>query len=948
MPQNSHMFLLRNNLARAAAFIVPFLTDASGQTVLAPRLFESGGLLDAEIDGEGNASLHRYGSGGSLRAVDLPEGLSRTFQSSQAAALPRAVVFNSADIPEQAPATGAAATGSASEYGGGSMRRCLFVLGPDANLTEFREGNIVTSLTRDANGQVTRLSLPSGHRFDHTYDARGNLIALRDVLRGGTISIAYDPVHNLPVEFLYPDGAVLRAGYDAQGNPVSRTSPAGRTRTAAYGPDGQISTLTNELGSVSTFIYGAAGNLAGFNEGAGASQRTVGLTRDGAGRIVRVERPEGLATSYDYFPTGGLREFTDSALQATSLQEDGNGQITALLRPGGAAAHAWTYDGLRRASSYTPPGQPAMTYRYNVHSETVSIRVNNEDTATFAWNDCRQMTSRSESAPGLTPLTLSYLYNTTTTGQMTRADSSDNVRVTPAYSGEITHRLTWSGGLTGSFGIEFDNRYRITANQAGSGVKITYTYDADNLLLSAGAMTITRHPQSGLVTQITLGSVEETFDYNTFGELVAQTASANGIPFFSAFHTRDRLGRITETMETAGGITTTVAFSYDAAGRIATARRDGAVTESYTYDARGNLLSDHFNGSYTYNDADQLLTAGGAAFTYTATGERLARTRAGVTATFRYSVHSTLRGVDLGDGRNVAYQHDGAGNRAVRTLNGGFHSGWLCPDLNRPVAILNASGQITARYVHGLSENTPDYILQGGNTFRLITDHIGSVRFVIDTATGAIVQQRTYDAYGRTLSDSAPGLQPFGFAGGWTDPDTGLIRFAARDYDPDVRRWTTPDPIYFASGSLNNYAYVSGDPVNRFDPSGLNEEVKRAMEAVAQVYFIEGDGPVWISRSTANGPVKVTRAQRGTPVFVGDVITAGPDTVSGIQFVLGGRVGVKQNRSITIVNEGQAHMHLGDGEWGPIVLNSGGAWAKFQKQEVPLRIQTRGGGARKG
>jgi YD repeat-containing protein len=187
--------------------------------------------------------VHRYGSGDSLRAVDLSEGLSRTLQSSQAAALPQAGVCNSAEIPEQAPATGAAAAGSASEYVGGSLRRCLFVFGPDANLTEFRECNIVTSLTRDTNGQILRLTLPSGHRFDHTYDARGNLITLRDVLHGGTFSITYDPVHNLPLQFLYPDGAVLGAGYDAQGNPVSRISPAGRTRTAVYRPDGQISTL---------------------------------------------------------------------------------------------------------------------------------------------------------------------------------------------------------------------------------------------------------------------------------------------------------------------------------------------------------------------------------------------------------------------------------------------------------------------------------------------------------------------------------------------------------------------------------------------------------------------------------------------------------------------------------------------------------------------------------
>ncbi|MFQ5515845.1 MAG: RHS repeat-associated core domain-containing protein, partial [Myxococcota bacterium] len=52
------------------------------------------------------------------------------------------------------------------------------------------------------------------------------------------------------------------------------------------------------------------------------------------------------------------------------------------------------------------------------------------------------------------------------------------------------------------------------------------------------------------------------------------------------------------------------------------------------------------------------------------------------------------------------------------------------------------------------------------------------------------------------------------------DPDTGLVRFGARDYDPEVGRWTAKDPIRFAGG-LNLYAYVGSEPINRIDPSGL-------------------------------------------------------------------------------------------------------------------------------
>ncbi|RMG91802.1 MAG: RHS repeat-associated core domain-containing protein, partial [Candidatus Dadabacteria bacterium] len=87
-------------------------------------------------------------------------------------------------------------------------------------------------------------------------------------------------------------------------------------------------------------------------------------------------------------------------------------------------------------------------------------------------------------------------------------------------------------------------------------------------------------------------------------------------------------------------------------------------------------------------------------------------------------------------------------------------------------------------------------------------------------ADGTIVQRLDYDAYGRVLADTNPGFQPFGFAGGLYDPDTGLVRFGARDYDPETGRWTAKDPILFAGGDMDLYAYTKNDPLNGHDPSG--------------------------------------------------------------------------------------------------------------------------------
>jgi RHS repeat-associated protein len=110
---------------------------------------------------------------------------------------------------------------------------------------------------------------------------------------------------------------------------------------------------------------------------------------------------------------------------------------------------------------------------------------------------------------------------------------------------------------------------------------------------------------------------------------------------------------------------------------------------------------------------------------------------------------------------------------------------------------------------------------KGGRRYRLLTDQLGSVRLVVDAESGAIAQAMTYDPFGRVLSDSNSGFQPFGFAGGLYDPATGLTHFGAREYDGETGRWTSADPISFAGGDANLYGYVLGDPANLVDPSGL-------------------------------------------------------------------------------------------------------------------------------
>jgi hypothetical protein len=77
-------------------------------------------------------------------------------------------------------------------------------------------------------------------------------------------------------------------------------------------------------------------------------------------------------------------------------------------------------------------------------------------------------------------------------------------------------------------------------------------------------------------------------------------------------------------------------------------------------------------------------------------------------------------------------------------------------------------------------------MLQGGVTYALIADLRGSVRLVVNAATGAVAQRIDYGPFGEVIADTAPGFQPFGFAGGLYDPDTGLVRLGRATMAPPI------------------------------------------------------------------------------------------------------------------------------------------------------------------
>ena len=345
-------------------------------------------------------------------------------------------------------------------------------------------------------------------------------------------------------------------------------------------------------------------------------------------------------------------------------------------------------------------------------------------------------------------------------------------------------------------------------------------YDSDSLLTQAGAITITRSLQNGLLTGTALGAVNDTLSYSTFGELSAYSATYTGTPVYAVFYTRDNLGRISTKTETTDGATHSYDYAYDLAGRLTEVKKDNAVTASYTYDSNGNRLTGP-GGPGTYDAQDRMLTYGTASYQYTENGELQSKTDSGGITTFNYDAIGNLLSVTRPNPQpNIEYIVDGLNRRIGKKAGGTLVQGFLYGDKLHPVAELDGTNNAVSTFVYGSRNNVPDYMVKGGVTYRILSDHLGSPRLVVNTQTGVIAQRMDYDEFGRVTQDTSPGFQPFGFAGGLYDTDTKLVRFGARDYDAETGRWTAKDPRLFQGGGYNLYEYVYNNPVNFTDVLG--------------------------------------------------------------------------------------------------------------------------------
>ena len=124
------------------------------------------------------------------------------------------------------------------------------------------------------------------------------------------------------------------------------------------------------------------------------------------------------------------------------------------------------------------------------------------------------------------------------------------------------------------------------------------------------------------------------------------------------------------------------------------------------------------------------------------------------------------------------------------------------------------STNVITEYLNGPGIDTKIRQKTGMTLYYFAKDHLGSTTALTDRK-GALAERESYDAYGNS-ADSAK--TRYGYTGRERDSLTGLMYYRARFYDLQLGRFISEDPIGLA---INSFAYVSNNPQNKVDPSGL-------------------------------------------------------------------------------------------------------------------------------
>jgi RHS repeat-associated protein len=728
-----------------------------------------------------------------------------------------------------------------------------------ANTTNWYNNQGLRYAISNAFGQVSALAFDINDRVINSVDANGV-----------SVSMTYDSLGRLFTR-AYPDGGVESFGYSPRGL-VAYTNQLNQVTRYGYDAARRKTAETNANLEITRFSYSAASDLLTLIDG---KNQVTTWNYDSYGRVTnKVDATGNPMFVYGYDPDNRLTNRWSAAKGGTTYGYDPVGNLTTVIYQHSHSIHL-SYDPLNRLTNMVD-AVGATHYGYDTASQLLSEGgLWPNDTVSYTYNG-RLRNSLSLQQPNASAWTESYSYaaGSRLTGitsppgafgyQYVSGIQNLVSSITLPNSAYIYDTYDNVTRLTGTFLMNGQGYYlnaHSYVNNVGNqrvqqtftaGDYVNYTYDNIGQLKTAtgneSGGTHRLNEQFGYkydaahnLNYRTNNALIQTFNVNSLNELTAAGRSGtltvagtttspatnvtvNGLNAFLYYDSTFAKDGFTLT----NGNNSFTASAKDNLGRQDTATITAFLpaTVNYTYDPNGNLLSDG-NRCFAYDDENELISVWvtnvwRSDFAYDGKWRR----RMEKDYSWSSSAWTQTNEVHYVYDGNLVIQERNTNNVPQVTYTRG-------KDLSGSLQGAGGIGGLLA-----LSQNTAT------NTqhFYYHADGNGNITCLINS-NQVVVARYLYDPFGNTLSASGSmaDANHYRFSSKEYHPNSGLVYYLYRFYDPNLQRWVNRDPLYdivffqqiskslsrgqkvnlYKEALRNPYEFVHNEEINELDPYGL-------------------------------------------------------------------------------------------------------------------------------
>lgn len=496
-----------------------------------------------------------------------------------------------------------------------------------------------TSYSYDSVGNLTSAVLSGNRSSSYNHDSNGNLTSIKDP-NGNTQKYSYDKNNRL-VKETNAVGKSTAFEFDSLDRIVKSSDPSGNTTVYSFDAVGNLTSVKNALGNTTSYRYDAASRLIQVKE---PGSRTTTIGYDAVGNATSVSDANGNITEYSYDKENNLTQITSPTGAVEKLEYDIAGRVSAATDPRGTTQH-YNYDALNRLVEIQYQDEPLKTVNnsYDALGQR-TLRSDETGNAEFEYDALGRITKETDG----NGRTIAYAYDTS--DNLSTIIYPDGTKVTYVY--DKAGNLISVSDVSGESIYKYDKQNRPVSLTRPDGSKSTYSYD------ECGNIKRVKNTDAH-------GELVSLYEY-TYNEknMIATeeetSVNAEGIEeeFFRTFSYSVNY-ELVEYSETGENYSATTTYSYDNAGNrkkaIISNNSDPAETVVYSYDADNRLL------------AKTSSIHGVVAYSYDAAGNLIAKHADGTEeVTYEYSVENRLSAVRQGGQLIMAASYDGDGNRVFQ------------------------------------------------------------------------------------------------------------------------------------------------------------------------------------------------------------------------------------------------------------------------------------------